>query len=248
MRVLLLGGTADGRELAVALRAAGHEVTESLAGRTAVARLGGPGARVGGFGGVPGLAEYLEEFGVDAVVDATHPFAAQISSNAAAACAITGTRLVRFVRASWQNHPHAAEWTWVPDHATAVTSAAGHGSGRVLLSVGRQPLPAYLGLPNVVARVAEWPGGQVPAGWRIIEARGPFTLAGELGLIRREGIALLVCKDSGGHHTDAKLDAAHLLGTPVIMIGRPAPPGGAERADSAAAVVAWLNNATDLPG
>lgn len=237
MRILLLGGTADSREAAALLAAAGHEVVTSLAGRTAQARAGG--GRVGGFGGVAGLVDFLTTSEVDAVVDATHPFAAQMSQNAAAACVQADVHVLRLSRPGWGDHPYAAEWIWVADHAAAAQAAAALG-GRVLLTVGRQPLPAYHGLPDVAARVAEWQGAAIPAGWRIIEARGPYTLDAERALLRDEAIQLLVSKDSGGDQTAAKLDAAHELGVRVIMVTRPAPPAGVPEVATPAELLAWL--------
>lgn len=243
MRVLLLGGTADARELHTALRAAGIDVVESLAGRTAQARAA-EGALVGGFGGAEGLASYLADPAnqITAVVDATHPFAARMSQHAAEASAATSTPLLRLARTGWASHQHAADWVWVPDHGAAAETA-NHLGGRVLLTVGRQPLPAYHLLPDVVARVAEWQGAWTPQGWRIIEARGPFTLDAELDLLRSAQIATLVSKDSGGELTAAKLDAAHQLGVRVVMVARPAAPAGVPAVDTPAAVIAWLTSA-----
>ena len=238
VRVLLLGGTAEARALAGAFAAAGFEAVESVAGRTRQAR-GGSASRVGGFGGVDGLAQYLRAAGVGAVVDATHPFAARMTGNAAQACALTGVPLLRFARPGWRSHPDASDWVWVGDHSLAAV-AAGRAGGRVLLTVGRQPLPAYRELTDVVARVAEWQGDPVPAGWLIVEARGPFTLVGELALLGREQVAVLVSKDSGGAPTAAKLDAARELGVRVIMVHRPPAPDGVPEVGSIADAVAWL--------
>lgn len=238
MRVLVLGGTADGRELCAVLRTAGHEVVESVAGRTAQAREAA-GARVGGFGGASGLADYLRSAQIAAVVDATHPFAAQMSSNAALAGGQAGVPVLRLARPGWRDHELADQWVWVPDHSGAAQQAARH-SGLVLLTVGRQPLPAYHDLPAVLARVAEWQDAAIPAGWRVLEARGPFSLAAELELLGSEQIAALVSKDSGGTHTAAKLDAAHQLGVPVIMVARPELPSGVTEVATHAGVVDWL--------
>ncbi len=235
--VLLLGGTQDARELRAALTAAGIVVVESVAGRTRQARA--LDARVGGFGGAAGLAEHLRAAGIAAVLDATHPFAAQITANAAAACRATGVPLLRYQRPGWGDHPDAAGWRWVADHAAAARAAAGH-PGCALLTVGRQPLPHYRELPQVLARVAEWPGGALPAGWRIIEARGPFEAAAELALLREHQVRVLVSKDSGGAATTAKLDAARELGVPVIMVGRPPIPDGVQLAAEPRAVHGWL--------
>ena len=243
VRVLLLGGTADGRELAAALTQAGIDVVTSVAGRTSQAR-NQVGARVGGFGGVEGLIGYLSANEIDAVIDATHPFASRMTANAAQACAATRIRLLRFTRQSWRTHPHAADWAWVPDHAAAAALAA-MAPGRVLLTVGRQPLPAYCSLNDVVARVAEWQGDEVPAGARILESRGPFDFDAELALLRDEKIAMLVSKDSGGAENGAKLDAAAQLEVPVVMIARPPLPEGLPEVATIADAVSWVSTSND---
>lgn len=243
MRVLLLGGTADGRELAAALGAAGVDVVASVAGRTAQAR-NQAGARVGGFGGVEGLTEFLRTEQIDAVVDATHPFASRMTANAAAACSAAEVPLLRFTRQSWRSHAGAADWTWVPDHAAAAAVSA-TAPGRVLLTVGRQPLPAYRGLPDVIARVAEWQGDPIPEGTRILESRGPFDFDAELALLRDEKITLLVSKDSGGAENGAKLDAAARLGIPVVMIARPPLPEGLHEVSSIADALSWVRAAAE---
>ena len=236
--MLVLGGTADGRELAAALEARGIDVVTSVAGRTSRAR-NQPGARVGGFGGVDGLIDYLHTSETDAVVDATHPFAAKMTANAAQACVATGTPLLRITRPSWADRPDADSWTWVPDHAAAARAAA-KARGRILLTVGRQPLPAYGGLPDVLARVAEWQGDPIPAGTRILESRGPFGLDDELALLRDEQITMLVSKDSGGDDNADKLDAATSLGVPVVMIARPPLPEGIEQVSSVDKAAVWV--------
>jgi len=243
VKVLLLGGTTEGRELTVALTGTGIEVIESVAGRTAEARNSGA-QRIGGFGGVEGLTAYLRAGGVDAVVDATHPFATQMTVNAATACAATGTPLVRLARPSWAARDDAATWTWVPDHRAAAATVVQFGTprgGRVLLTVGRQPLDAYRALPDVLARVAEVPDGWVaPRGWELRAQRGPFALEAELTLLRTERIDALVSKDAGGEASAAKLDAAAQLGIRVVMVARPQPPPHLIEVPTTAAVVEWL--------
>ncbi len=250
MKVLVLTGTADGRALAATLRRAGAEVVESVAGRTAVARnAGGDGVRVGGFGGVPGLVAWLTDHAVDAVVDATHPFAATMSAHAAAACAQTGVPLARWVRPSWRGRPDADTWQWVADHAAAVRAAGEHVTGEhgagerrtVLLTVGRRELDAYRNLAEVVARVAEAPADwEPPAGWELLVSRGPFAPADEIALMSGRRVGVLVSKDAGGDATSAKLDAAARLGVPVVMVARPPGPGGVPEFADPDAVLAWL--------
>jgi len=243
VKVLLLGGTTEGRELTVALTGTGIEVIESVAGRTAEARNSGA-QRIGGFGGVEGLTAYLRAGGVDAVVDATHPFATQMTANAATAWAATETPLVRLSRPSWAGRDDSAAWTWVSDHSAAAAAVAEAGMsvrGRVLLTVGRQPLDAYRALPDVLARVAEVPGGWlVPRGWELRAQRGPFDLESELTLLRTERIAALVSKDAGGQASVAKLDAAAYLGTRVFMVARPPTPPNLVEVPTTSAVVEWL--------
>lgn len=248
MRVLVLGGTIDGREVTRALTEAGHDVVTSLAGRTTAARRRAADTVIGGFGGPEGLARWLGAERIDAVVDATHPFASQMSHHAAAASSATGVPLLRLNRPGWASHPRAGTWTWADDHAAAAAAAAdlaGPG-GRVLLTVGRQPLGHYRGLAHVLARVAEMPRDArgdpppQPPGWTIVEDRGPYELAAERGLLTREGIAVMVTKDSGAAATAAKLDAAAERGVPVVVVRRPPGPGGVPRVPTVAGVVAWI--------
>ncbi|EPH03794.1 precorrin-6x reductase [Propionibacterium sp. oral taxon 192 str. F0372] len=237
VRILLLGGTADSRHIADELTARGHEVLVSMAGRTAAARASA--ARVGGFGGPEGLAAHLTEEHTGAVVDATHPFADRMHHNAAAGCAAAKVPLIRFERPGWRTHRFAEEWVWVGSHAAAAGAAAGH-PGTKLLTVGRQPLSHYLELHPVVARIAEADATTYPPDWQILEARGPFGLDDELDLLSSTNASVLVTKDSGGDSTAAKLDAAHQLQIPVVMVARPAPPAGVVTATSIAEVLAAL--------
>nr|WP_076389343.1 cobalt-precorrin-6A reductase [Vaginimicrobium propionicum] len=235
MLVLLLGGTRDATEIAAQLRLLpSTEVIVSVAGRTKLAA----GDRVGGFGGVAGLRDYLATNQVNVVVDATHPFAERMSANAALACAEIGVGLVRFLRPGWHNHPHADSWVWVANHDEAAKAAA--IGGRVLLTVGRQSLGHYVGLPDVIARVAEDDGTPVPASWRVLASRGPFSLADERKLLADNHVKVLVSKDSGGQLTSAKLDAARELGVTVIMVARPPTPAGVTEVNTVAGVIDFV--------
>ncbi len=237
--ILILGGTAEGRELASAL--GGRGFVHSLAGRTSDPRAEGS-VRSGGFGGVDGLVAYLRKNRITAVVDATHPFAAKMSRNAAAACAKARVRLVRLSRPGWAGHPDARGWHWVEGHADAAVAAARLG-GPVLLTVGRLHTPDYaaaLAEHEVVARVAEAPEVRLPAGWRLVRARGPFTVDGERKLFDGHGVRTLVTKDSGGEHTVAKLEVAAERGAHVVMIRRPPHPPGVMEVTNVAACLAWL--------
>ncbi|RMB61629.1 cobalt-precorrin-6A reductase [Tessaracoccus antarcticus] len=240
--ILVLGGTAEGRAVAQVLVDRGVPAVLSLAGRTSTPLTAGP-VRSGGFGGVDGLAAYLLDGRVSAVVDATHPFAESMSRNAEQACSRLGVPLVRLARPGWFDHPLADTWHWVGDHSEAARAAHGLG-GAVLLTVGRQHTLDYvtqLGECTVVARVAEPPPGLLPPRWLLLCARGPFTLAGERELLRRHAVTVLVTKDSGGEHTEAKLHAAAEQGVAVVVIRRPPPLEGVTRVSTVDEAVDWLS-------
>jgi precorrin-6A/cobalt-precorrin-6A reductase len=225
MRVLVLGGTAEARELARLLHEGGVDVVSSLAGRVERPRLPVGSTRVGGFGGVEGLVAYLGSHGIGAVVDATHPFAGQISANAATACRGAGVPLVRLERPGWHDEPGAASWHWVKDHEQAARTAAVLGD-RVLLTTGRQSLDRFTGplaQHRVVVRVVDPVDAPLPHHWTVLLGRGPYRLDGEHSLMREYDVEVLVTKDSGGSYTRAKLDAADSLGIEVVVVRRPTP-------------------------
>ena len=239
VKTLILGGTKEGRDLAELLVADGHEVITSLAGRVRrPARIAGE-VRVGGFGGANGLAAWLVGNGIDRVVDATHPFAEQISTNAVAACRSTGTPLLRISRPSWASHPLADTWTWVASHDEASREAAGYE--KVLLTVGKQSLDHYRNLPDVAARMVELPEEPLPGSWRPLLERGPFTVDSEKELLRNLGVDVLVTKDSGGSLTEAKLTAAADLGVRVIMVRRAPVPKDVPQVATPREALAWVN-------
>jgi precorrin-6A/cobalt-precorrin-6A reductase len=220
-RVLILGGTAEAAAVARQLAGQGVEVVNSFAGRLPdVPDLPGE-TRVGGFGGAAGLADYLREAHIDRVIDATHPFASTISAHAAAACAELGVPLERLWRPEWTRRP-GDRWHWADDTAMAARMAAKLGR-RVLLTVGVGEVGVFArnGGPLYVVRLIVEPGCLPLPRCQVVLGRGPFTVAGELALMRAFRVDLLVTKASGGAATEAKLTAARKLRIPVVMIRRP---------------------------
>lgn len=240
--VLILGGTAEARALAETLTGDAIPVISSLAGRVRNPRLPVGEVRVGGFGGADGLADWLRDHGIRAVVDATHPFAAQITANAHAACARTGVPLVRLARPAWR--PGVDDrWTCVPDIGAAATAVAERG-GRVFLTTGRQDAHAFAEITDAwfLIRVVDPPTGPLPPHHEILSSRGPYDLAGERALLADHRIDVLVTKNSGGELTRAKLTAAAEAGIDVVMVQRPAEPDGLTSVDSVAAAADRVRN------
>ncbi len=238
-RLLLLGGSTEAAALARALAADGAwEATLSLAGRTQAPAAAALPTRVGGFGGAAALAAWLREHWIAAVVDATHPFAARMGANAAAACVQAGVALLRLSRPGWTAQP-GDRWTRVADLDAAAAHLAREPARRVLLTTG-QALAPFLRAPahRYVVRCIERPP-LLPPGAELILARGPFSRDAELALLRGRGIGLLVTKDAGGTAVAAKLEAARELGVAVLMVARPPRPAVPEAADVAGAL-AWL--------
>jgi precorrin-6A/cobalt-precorrin-6A reductase len=219
--ILILGGTAEARDLAEQLSARGEQVVTSLAGRVARPRLPAGEVRIGGFGGPEGLATWLHENAASRVIDATHPFAERISASAAAACDAADVPLLRLERPGWSERP-GDRWTWVDDLSSAAAAIPSLGE-RAFLTTGRQGLDAFADTQAwCLIRCVEEPSPPLPAHHEVILDRGPYTLAGEGELLDHHRIETVVTKDSGGTHTVAKLDAARARGLPVIVVRRPA--------------------------
>ena len=224
--VLILGGTTEGYALAGALAPLpGLRVISSLAGRTASPRHPPGELRIGGFGGAAGLAAYLRAERITAVIDATHPFAARMGWNAATACRDAGVPLLRLERPAW-TPPPGAHWQEVDDWDAAARLLAAR-SRRVLLALGRQELAPFAALDQLwfLIRSVDAPDPMPPFAQALVTlARGPFSLEDERALLRTHAIDTLVCKNSGGAATDAKLEAARSLGVLVVMRRRPVRP------------------------
>ncbi len=243
-RLLILGGTAEALDLAAQAAArfgAALEVTSTLAGRTQSPRLPAGRVRMGGFGGVDGLAAFLRAERTDALIDATHPFAATISRHAAEACVIVGVARLALVRPRWRMVP-GDNWRFVANNDDAAEAIAESGARRVFLTIGGRGLEPFARLADrcFLVRMIEPPTVPLPlAGDRLVLARGPFSVDAERTLMEAARIELVVSRASGGSATEAKLVAARDLGLPVILIERPRSPPG-ETVDGVEAALGWL--------
>jgi precorrin-6A/cobalt-precorrin-6A reductase len=242
MRILVLGGPTTTPGLAAKLveRTDIHAIL-SLAGRTANPRPSLLPTKTGGFGGAEGLARWLTEHQTDAVVDATHPFAATMSRNAAAACRRLGVPLLGLRRPPWRAQP-GDRWIEVATMADAV-SALGPAPRRVFLTIGRLELAPFATAPQhfYLVRSIEPVGDALPAPRvRTLLARGPFDEAGERALLETEHIDIIITKNSGGSATYAKIAVARALGLPVVVVARPEKPAVTE-AESVAAALDWID-------
>lgn len=240
MRVLLLGGTGEARALAARLHP-DVPVISSLAGRVPDPALPVGEVRIGGFGGAQGLAQWLRGNDISAVVDATHPFASTITANAARAAAQEGLPHLVLARPAWPD----GDATVVGSDTEAAEVVARHRYRRVFLTTGRSGTAAFKDSDAwFLIRAVTAPEDQLlPAHHEMLLSRGPYRVEGERDLLREHGIDALVTKNSGGAMTHAKLDAAAEVGVPVIMVNRPALPGGVRTVHTVDAAVDWL---TDL--
>lgn len=243
LRVLVLGGTLDASRLAQALAQAGVDGIFSYAGRTSAPIAQPLPTRVGGFGGVAGFQAFLQAECITHVVDATHPFAAQMSSNAVQACAGAGVPLLALERPAWQAQSGDV-WQHVPDIAAAVQALPAEPA-RVFLAIGRQHVAPFLACAQhwyllrlvdpVVDSVLDLPAAR----GHVVLDRGPFTLACDRALLQVHGITHVVSKNSGGAGAQAKLMAARERGLPVILIDRPFIPAR-PTVSTVKGVCAWL--------
>ncbi|MFN3775111.1 cobalt-precorrin-6A reductase [Sphingomonas parapaucimobilis] len=238
--ILLLGGTTEASALATALAARGERAVLSYAGRTEAPRAQAIPTRIGGFGGVEGLADHMRSEGVTHLVDATHPFAAQISANAIVAAERAGVQLLALTRPEWVEGP-GDRWTRVADTEQAV-AALGSDPARIFLALGRQTIGDFASAPQhfYLLRFVDAAEPTLPHHHLVVD-RGPFTLAGELALLREHQIQVIVAKNAGGSGARAKLDAARELGLPVVMIDRPFIPPRPQ-VGSVVAVLDWLDH------
>lgn len=240
-KILILGGTGDARELATRVaEMPGMEVITSLAGRTHQPATFSETTRVGGFNGVLGLTDYLRQHHIDRLIDATHPFAAQISFNAATAAAVVGIPHLMVIRPPWK--PELDDrWIDVNSYADAA-AVLPQLAQRIFLTIGRLELPAFAHLRDLwfLMRMVDppQPDAPTPPGTLLLE-RGPFSLESERSLLREYEIGAIVSKNSGGDATYAKILAARELRLPVVMVQRPPMPVGEQVGDIESAC-AWL--------
>lgn len=245
MRVLLLGGTAEARALATRLHPK-IRLISSLAGRVPDPALPVGPVRIGGFGGPAGLRQWLVDNEIDAVVDATHPFAATITANAAGVCADLGLAHLVLHRPPWESDGAIL----VESDQHAAETVAEKDFSRVFLTTGRSgTAPFRASKAWFLIRLVTAPdAADLPQRHRLIRSRGPYYRDGEATLLRDHGIEVLVTKNSGGALTRAKLAAAADLGVAVVMIDRPPLPDGVAVVDSVDAAAAWALNPGNAAG
>lgn len=237
MTLLLLGGTAEARALARRLHP-DIDLISSLAGRVPDPALPEGPVRIGGFGGVEGLRKYLDDNAITAVVDATHPFAATITANAARACVQAGVPHLVLARPAW---PHGGAIV-VGDDRQAARTVEDRGYQRVFLTTGRSGTTAFKdsGAWFLIRAVTPPDADTLPPRHRIVLSRGPYDYDNELALLREHRIDALVTKNSGGSMTEAKLEAAQAQNVPVIMVDRPSLPDGVQAVSTVDAAEAWV--------
>jgi precorrin-6A/cobalt-precorrin-6A reductase len=247
VRILILGGTGEARELAGELTAKDVDVLSSLAGRVRRPRLPDGPVRIGGFGGAGGLAAFLREERITHLVDATHPFAGTITANAARAAEQAGVPRLVLRRPGWDADPSWHTVAGIAEAATAVrawhSTGAGEGPGDgVFLTTGRRDLAVFAAddAHRFLVRTVDPPDCATPPRTTLILDRGPYTVEGESRLMREHGVGLLVTKNSGGSMTSAKLTAARDLGVAVVLVQRPPLPPGTETVPTVTEALRWI--------
>ncbi|WP_406815480.1 cobalt-precorrin-6A reductase [Mycobacterium sp. M23085] len=241
MRVLLLGGTGEARALAKALHPR-VDIISSLAGRVPDPALPVGPVRIGGFGGVDGLRRWLHDERIDAVVDATHPFATTMTAHAVAACADLRIPHLILARPAWD----AGAATVVESDIAAAETIARQRYSRVFLTTGRSGVRAFADSHAwfLIRAVTDPDASALPRHHRVLLSRGPYGYEDEIALLREHRIDALVTKNSGGDMTRAKLDAAAALNVPVVMVARPPLPAGALTVGTVAQAAEWVGALT----
>lgn len=240
-KVLILGGTGEAKILASKMEEIkGISAIASFAGRTKEHITLTTPCRTGGFGGVRGLVDYLRQESIDCVIDATHPFASQISFNAAQATSECSIPRLMLIRPAWEK-VEGDRWIEVESHQEA-TNILPQLAQRVFLTIGRQELAIYAYLKDIwfLMRMIDPPEPPIPKG-KLLLQRGPFSLESERELLQKYRIGAIVSKNSGGDATYPKIIAARELGITVVMVQRPPIPKGEKVAD-VESVITWLEN------
>lgn len=243
-RVLILGGTAEARRLAESLSES-WDVTTSLAGRTTRPRDLPGRVRVGGFGGGPGLTRYLVDEGIAVLIDATHPYAARMGWNAAAASQEAAVPMVRLERPPWEVRT-GDNWHCFQTLSDLVTALPRYGA-HALITLGGADLAAFAQArtTRLTIRAIDPPDPPLEhPNFDLILSRGPFDLHGESTLLSERGIDMVVSRNAGGEKTSAKLDAARALGLPVLMLQRPRRPE-TDCVDTVDDALAWIGRRVD---
>jgi precorrin-6A/cobalt-precorrin-6A reductase len=239
MRVLLLGGTSEGRALAARLHQE-VDVISSLAGRVPYPALPVGEVRIGGFGGVEGLRRWLVDSKVDAVVDATHPYAATISAHAAAVCDELGLPHLALARPAWP----PGDAIIVDSDVEAAKTVAVKRYSRVFLTTGRSGTEAFVDVDAwfLIRAVTAPDPDRLPLRHQLVLSRGPYHYDDELALLRDHRIDALVTKNSGGQMTRPKLDAAAALAVAVVMVDRPPLPAGVATVSTVDDAADWVRS------
>jgi len=239
MRVLLLGGTSEARALAARLYP-DVDVISSLAGRVPDPALPVGEVRIGGFGGVDGMRRWLADSAVDAVVDATHPYAATITAHGLTACAELRMPHLVLARPAWS----PGDAIVVASDVEAAKTVAAHGYSRVFLTTGRSGVGAFSGVDAwfLIRAVTAPDEALLPRRHHVVLSRGPYRYDDELALLREHDIDALVTKNSGGAMTRPKLDAAAALGVAVVMVDRPPLPPGVRTVSTVDDAATWVRS------